>query len=78
MTTELSKAIKYLDAQIEALEKASYMFESVIRPRYEEDVKILKKLREDRLKLAVLKEKKDAGLEISNDEFYASVPEAFR
>ena len=75
---DLKKAEKFLDGRIEELKKAHYMFQSIVQPRAERDREILEKMREQRLKLAVLMEKKERGEEITQDEFHASVPVELR
>lgn len=75
---DLKKAIVFVSSQIEGLEKSTYMFEVVIKPRYDRDVEILGKLREQHLKLLAFKEKKDAGEDIKQDDVYSYLPSQFR
>lgn len=75
---DLKKAAKFLDGRIDELERAYYMFQSIVKPRAERDREILEKMREQRLKLEVLLGKKERGEEISQNEFYEAVPSEFR
>lgn len=76
--TDLIKATKFIERQIESLEHTTYMFENIIKPRYEADKRILDALREQHLKLSALQEKVASGQEVTTDEIYASVPGSFR
>jgi hypothetical protein len=71
-------AEKMLRKQIEQLEQATYMFETVIQPRYAADKKILENLRDQHLKLQVLIEKGERGEKITTDEFAAAMPGSLR
>jgi len=75
---DVKKMIGFMEKQIEGLEQATYMFENVVRPRYERDKAILEEMRQQYLKLQVLKEKFDAGVEVSQEEMQNLVPQSFR
>lgn len=75
---DISRAIKYVDGEIEKLEQASYMFDSLILPRAQKDKEILEQMREHRLKMMVLKEKLDKTEDVSQDEINQLVPKQFR
>lgn len=75
---DLNKAEKFINKQIEELEKARYMFETVVQPRYEADKQILESIKQQAMKLKALKEKEAKGEEISVEEIYDAVPIQFR
>ena len=75
---ELSKSIKFVSKQVEQLEEATYMFETVVKPRYEVDKGILESLKTQLLKLQSLQEKAKRGEEITVLEINDCVPSAFR
>jgi len=75
---DMKKALKFLNEQIEQLEKATYMFDTVVRPRYERDREILIKLREQQLKMMAFQEKIARGESVTQDEVYDAIPVGFR
>lgn len=75
---DIKKSLKYVDAQVEDLEKAIFVFENIVRPRYEVDKRILENLREQSLKLGTLMQKLETGEDVTKEEIYDSVPQQFR
>jgi uracil-DNA glycosylase len=75
---DASKALKYLNKQIEQLEQGKYYFENVVKPRYEQDKLLLEQMREHHVKLQILVEKVKRGEPISTEEYTAAVPSQFR
>jgi 5S rRNA maturation endonuclease (ribonuclease M5) len=70
--------VKFYDKQIKELEKSVWVYETIVRPRFEQDKKTLETLREQYLKLMVLLDKKKRGESISNVEVNECIPELFR
>ena len=75
---DMKQALKFIEKQIETFERNVFLFDNVVRPRYEADRKILDSLREQHLKLSALEEKMAKGEEVSTDDIYAAVPSQFR
>lgn len=75
---EIAKAIKFLTDRINELEKQVYVFDTIARPRYEQDLRILADMKRQVIQLDALKQKADAGQDVTADEVYAAVPQAFR
>ena len=88
---KLADAVKFIDMKISELEKDIYVHDMVIVPRVTEDRKILRMMRDQRVKMAALLEKVDAlnnrrkkgeiiprEEEISTDELRELLPEQFR
>lgn len=75
---DVKKVAKFLDKRIEDLEKANYIYETVVKPRAKRDKEILESMREQRLKLQTLIDKLSRGEEVSQEEFYSAVPSEFR
>lgn len=88
---KIAEAVKYVDQRIQELEKQIYVTDTVVLPRHEEDKKILRQMREQRVKMAALQEKMDSlnarrakgeiiprEEEIATDDVVAALPPAFR
>lgn len=75
---EIAKAIKFLTDRINELEKQVYVFDTIARPRYEQDLKILADMKRQVVQLDALKQKADSGQDVTADEVYAAVPQVFR
>ena len=75
---DMKQAISHLEKNIAVLEKELYNFETVAMNRYEGDKKILRKMREDVVKIEIMMQKRAEGVEISADELIAALPAAFR
>lgn len=75
---QLKQVSDLMDKQIAELEKASYMFDTVVRPRYEADKKILADLRAQSLKIGALMDKLNEGKEVTHEEVTLAVPPQFR
>ena len=75
---ELSKAVKFVNKQIEQLEQAAYIFETVVKPRAEIDKGILDGLKTQLLKLQSLQDKAKRGEEVTVAEIEDCVPSSFR
>lgn len=75
---DMKNAIKFVGRQIDELERATYIFETVIKPRAEADKQILEKLRAQHLKLMALKEKSDRGESVTTEDIRDAVPDQFR
>ena len=76
--TSTQNALKFIEKQIEELEKTEFMYTNIITPRAQADLKILNSLREQHLKLSALQEKVASGQEVTAEEVYSSVPGSFR
>lgn len=76
--TSTQSAIKFIEKQIEELEKTEYMYTNIITPRAQADLKILNNLREQHLKMSALQEKVATGQEVTAEDVYNSVPASFR
>lgn len=74
---KIKEALAYLEKQIKELEKGTYYARSVIIPRYEADLKILERMKQQHLRLDALRTKEEAGEEISRSEIKDAVPEEF-
>jgi hypothetical protein len=74
----LEDASKYLKKNVDELEKSVFMFDEVVKPRAEADKVILRRLRDQQVKLDALLKKVKAGEEPSIEEFNECVPHAFR
>jgi hypothetical protein len=72
------KAMKFVQKQIEELEKSIFTFENVLLPRYEADRKLTMELKAKYVKLKAFKEKKDRGEEITNEDVYEGIPASLR
>lgn len=75
---DAKQSVKFLEKNIEDLEKAMYIFDTVVRPRAEADKAILTRMRSQHLKLMALLEKVEKGEEVPQEVFYESVPESLR
>jgi len=75
---DIKKALKFVGAEVEVLEKFVYVFESKMQPRYERDKEILQAMREQHLKLQALMEKEERGEELTQEDIHDAVPEQFR
>lgn len=75
---ELNDAINHINKQIKQLETLIYNFETLMQPRYEQDLKILETMRSQQLKMLALKERADKGEEIPQEELFDAVPKVFR
>jgi DNA-binding protein H-NS len=75
---DAKRSIKMIERQIEQLESALYIFDTVVRPRAEADKAILTRMRSQHLKLMALLEKVEKGEEVPQEVFYESVPESLR
>ena len=75
---ELKKAISFIDGEIDKLEKACYMFDSIMVPRAQKDKEVLEQMRSHRLKMMVLSEKIAHKEEVTQDEINNLVPSQFR
>ena len=75
---DLKKSVKYLGKQIEELEKSIFMYEEIIKPRAEMDKVMLKKMRDQQIKLEALIRRVKAGEQPTLSEFNECVPVAFR
>jgi hypothetical protein len=75
---DIQGARKFIVQQVELLEKQLYSFDNVIVPRANADRIILKKLRDDVLKLDVLQKKRENKEEITANELVECVPASFR
>jgi conjugal transfer/entry exclusion protein len=75
---EINEAVKFITKEINVLEKATYMYDNVMRPRAEADKKILVQLREQLVRLSVLQEKVKSGEQVTRAEIMEAVPEALR
>jgi hypothetical protein len=78
MKMDGKKAMKFMEGQIAEMEKATYLFETVLKPRYDADKAILEKMRGQYLKLQILMDKIKAGQEVTTDEVNDCVPSQFR
>ena len=74
----IKQAKKEIEKQIKDFESAVYQFETVVYPRFETDKNILTKLKEDWLKSDAIERRLDEGEEVSQEEIYDAIPEAFR
>jgi hypothetical protein len=87
----LDDAIKWIDVKITELEKELYVHDTVVMPRVDEDRKILRTMRDQRVKMAALRDKIEvlnkrrqkgesipSEQEITSDELRETLPEAFR
>jgi len=74
---EIKEIISFIEKQISEIEKASFMFENVLLPRYEKDREILKILKEQHVKMRSFQEKAEAGT-ATQEDVYASIPACFR
>lgn len=70
--------VKFYDKQIKELEKAVWVYDTIVRPRFEQDKKTLETVREQYLKLMVLLDKKKRGEQVSNADVVECVPDIFR
>jgi hypothetical protein len=88
---KLEAAISFCDQRISEVERAIFTFDEIVAPRAEMDRKILRQLRDARIKMLSLKEKIDdlqkrraagedipANEEITREEFMNCLPQAFR
>lgn len=88
---KLDVAINFVGKKITELEQQLYVVESVVIPRYEQDRKILRTMRDQNIKMMALKEKIDllnkrraAGEriapeeELTADEMASALPESFK
>jgi predicted transcriptional regulator len=75
---QIKRALGYINRQIEGLEQSTFVYETIVRPRYEADKQILEDLREKALKLASLVEKIDNGEQVTKEEVFSAVPIQFR
>ena len=88
---KLAAAIAYVDLKIAELEKQLYLFDTVVFPRADQDKRILRQMREQRLKMralydkiVVLDERKKRGEmipkeeEVTTEEYADCLPPAFR
>ena len=75
---ELSDAIKFLSKEVERLEQAAYMYETVVKPRADVDKHILENMRTQLLKLRALQEKASRGEDVTQQDVYDAVPQSLR
>jgi hypothetical protein len=75
---EIKAALQMMSKKISELERSTFLFETIDKPRYDADVNILNDLREKHLKLMSLLEKEERGEEITRDEIYDAVPARLR
>lgn len=88
---KLDQAIVFVDSKISELEKELYVYDTVVLPRVDEDRKILKAMRDQRVKMAALRDKVEAlnkrrqkgeaipqEQEITTDELMDVLPSSFR
>jgi len=75
---KLVEAVKYISKQIDELEKSVFTYEEIIKPRAEMDKVMLKKMRDQQIKLEALVRRVKAGEQPSLQEFTECVPAAFR
>jgi hypothetical protein len=75
---EPAEILKFMKKQIAELEKATYMFETMLQPRYAADKKILEQYRAQYIKLDALLQKMQAGEEITLEQMHDCVPVQFR
>jgi len=88
---KISAAIDFVDKKVRELEQQLYVVDSVVIPRYEQDKIILKRMRDQKIKMQALQEKiellnkrRAAGERIAPEEEITAVemesalPEIFR
>lgn len=82
---DIKESLKFIGGNIKKLEQQVYDFENIVLPRAEEDKKILKKLREDYIKLDALLQKqedaiasKDPSKMPTAEEVDAALPRSLR
>lgn len=75
---EIKHAIKYLDQQIEVLEKQLFYFDMVLKPRAEKDKEILSGLKLQAVRIDALSQKMERGEQITDEEIRDAVPQMFR
>lgn len=88
---KVEEAITFLNEKINELEQQLYIVDTVAIPRYESDKQILRRMRDQRIKMQAMKSKIDAlnmrrangeriskEEELTADEITAALPEVFR
>lgn len=75
---DIKRAKKFMTKQIEEMEKSIFTFENVLLPRFEQDRKVLLRLKEQYVKMSAFQEKVDRGETVTNEDVYESVPPQFR
>lgn len=74
----IEEVVQFLEGEISEMEKGIYMFESLHKPRYENDRKILENMREQHLKMVTLVEKENRGEKINQEMIRDAIPPQFR
>jgi hypothetical protein len=88
---QLGDAIKAIDEKIGELEVQLYEFDTLTAPRVEKDREILRKMRDDKLKMSAMRDKlinRDKLIaegkeitkndDVSQEELRAAIPNSFR
>jgi hypothetical protein len=75
---EINKALKFVSSKIDELEESTYVFEHIMKPRFEEDKKVLNKLKGDYVRMASLQRKIKAKEEVTEEDVTNTLPLEFR
>lgn len=74
----IKEVVEFLEGEISELEKGIYIFESLHKPRYEGDRKVLENIRAQHLKMVTLIEKENRGETINQEMIRDAIPPQFR
>lgn len=74
----IKEVMKLMEKSIKEFESAQYQFETVVYPRYEADKEILRKLKDDYIKISAINRRQKSGEEVSQEDIYDAIPEAFK